>query len=612
MFDIVEKNKTAVTVVLGLVSLGLIVGVGLTGYDAMSDANQPYLAKVGGQTITDRDVAEAIGNQAVPDDMKPMVVEQLVRQKLLQERAAKLKLAAPDAMVRNAIAQIPAFQVDGKFNDQRYQELLAAQQMTPAIFEQKVRQDIVMRQLMDGFVQTGFVSNASMQQLNQLMAEKREVATTIVSPEQYFVQVTVSDAEIKKYFDANQANYKKPEMVKLEYLLLSQADLAAAQTVSEEEVAKHFAENQQELAKEERRVSHILLTVDKAAKPAEKAAVRKQAEAILLEVKASPARFAELAKQKSQDPGSAVNGGDLGFFARGAMVKPFDQAAFTLKKGEISGIVETDFGFHILQLNDIKSVNLADVKPAIVEKLKLQKIQTAFPAQVEKFTELVYQQSDSLKPAADTLKLTVKQSEWLTRTGPADSILNNPKLIEAAYSDDVLKAKHNTEAIEVAPGQYIAARVLEYKPASTQTLAEVSPLITQKLKQEKALALALADGEKKLASLKTGAAVPLTWAETKGFTRIAGQGVADADLKAIFKADTAKLPAYVGSAVPGRGYAIYKVTAAVPAPALSAENQFQMQENLAKMYGQVEMTAFIEAIKKETKVKYNLKTPQGQ
>lgn len=612
MFDFVHKNKSAVTVVLGLVSLGLIVGVGLSGYDAMSDANQPYLAKVGGRAITDRDVAEAIGNQSVPDEMKPMVVEQLVRQKLLQERAAQLKLAAPDALVRNAIAQIPAFQVDGKFNDQRYQELLASQQMTPAMFEQKVREDIIMRQLMDGFVQTGFVSNASMQQLNQLMADKREVSTTIISPEQYLAQVSVSDAEIKKYFDANQVNYKKPEMVKLEYLLLSQADLAAAQTVTDEEVAKYFAEHQQDLAKEERRVSHILLTVDKAAKPADKAAVRQKAEAILAEVKAAPARFAELAKQKSQDPGSAVKGGDLGFFARGAMVKQFDQAAFSLKKGEISGIVETDYGFHILQLNEIKSATLADVKPAIVEKLKLQKTQTAFPAQVEKFTELVYQQSDSLKPAADALKLSVKQSDWLTRTGGAESILNNPKLIEAAYSDDVLKAKHNTEAIEIAPGQFVSARVIEHKPASTQSLAEVSALISQKLKQEKALALALADGEKKLASLKSGTAVPLTWGETKGFTRIAEQGVADADLKAIFKADPAKLPAYVGSAIPGRGFAIYKVSGVVPAPALSPENQFKMQENLAKMYGQVEMTAFIEAIKKDTKVKYNLKAVKAE
>lgn len=612
MFDIVNKNKTAVTVVLGLVALGLVVGAGVSGLGAMSDDSEPYLAKVGGRMITERDVAQAIGNQVVSDEMKPMVVEQIVSQKLLQARAEQLKLTAPDSLVRNVITQIPAFQVDGRFSDQRYQELLASQQMTPAIFEQKVRQDIVMRQLMDGFVQTGFVSNASMQQLNQLMAEKREVATAIVSPEQYLAQVTVSDAEIKKYFDANQAAFKKPEMVKLEYLLLSQADLAAAQTVSDEEVAKYFADHQQELAKEERRVSHILLTVDKTAKPADKALVRKQAEAILAELKANPARFAELAKQKSQDPGSAVNGGDLGFFPRGAMVKPFDEVAFKLKKGEISGLVETDFGFHILQLNDLKSTTLADVKPGIVEKLKLQKIQTAFPAQAEKFTELVYQQSDSLKPAADTLKLTVKQSDWVTRTGTADPLLNNPKLIEAAYSDDVLKAKHNSEAIEVAPGQLVSVRVLEHKPASTQTLAEVSALISQKLKQEKALALALADGEKKLASLKSGAATLLTWSESKGFTRIAEQGVAEADLKAIFKADTAKLPAYIGAPIPGRGYAIYKVNAAIPAPALSPENQFKMQENLAKMYGQVEMTAFIEAIKKDIQVKYHLKPTKAE
>ncbi len=607
MFDIVNKNKTAVTVVLGLVALGLVVGAGVSGLGAMSDESEPYLAKVGSRAITERDVAEAIGDQAISNDMKPAVVEQIVSQKLLQARAEQLKLSAPDLLVRNIITQIPAFQVDGKFNDQRYQEMLAAQRMNPAIFEQKIRQDIIMRQLMDGFVQTGFVSNASLQQLNQLMAEKREVATAFISPDQYLAQATVSEAEIKKYFDSHQGDFKKPEMVKLDYLLLSQTDLAAAQIVTDDEVAKYFAEHQQELAKEERRVSHILLTVDKNAKPAEKAAVRKQAEAILAELKANPARFAELAKQKSQDPGSAVNGGDLGFFARGAMVKPFDEAAFKLKKGEISGLVDTDFGFHILQLNDLKSTSLNDVETAIVEKLKLQKIQTTFPAQTEKFTELVYQQSDSLKSAADTLKLTVKQSDWVSREGTEDPLLNNPKLIEAAYSDDVLKAKHNSEAIEVAPGQFVSVRVAEYKPASTQTLAEVSGSIVQKLKQEKALALALADGEKKLASLKSGAVAPMAWDEAKGFTRIAEQGVAEADLKAIFKVDTKKLPAYIGSAVPGRGYAIYKVSAAIPAPALSEENQFKMQENLAKMYGQAQMMAFIEAIKKDISVKYNFK-----
>ncbi|WP_297576476.1 peptidylprolyl isomerase [uncultured Deefgea sp.] len=607
MFDIVNKNKTAVTVVLGLVSLGLVVGLGLSGYTAMDDESTPYLAKVGGYTITDRHLAEAIGNQAIPDNMKPMVLEQLVRQRLLQDRAVALKLAAPDQLVRNAIMQIPAFQVDGQFNDQRYQEILASQQMTPAIFEEKMRQDIVMRQLMDGFVQTGFVSNAAMQQLNQLMAEKREVATATISAEQYLPQVTVSDAEVKKYFDAHQADYKKPEMVKVEYLLLSQSDLAAAQTVSDAEIEKYFAEHQQELAKEERRASHILIAVDKSAKAADKTAARKQAEEILAQVKANPARFAELAKQKSQDPGSAVNGGDLGFFAKGMMVKPFDEIAFKLNKGEISNLVETDFGFHIIQLNAVKSASLAEVKPSVVEKLKQQKTQSQFPAQIEKFTELVYQQSNSLKPTADALKLAVKQSDWLTRSNAADPLLGNPKMIEAIYSDDVLKAKHNSEALEVSPGQWISARVLEYKPASTQTLLEVTPVITAKLKQEKALALAMADGAKKLAALQAGQVENLTWGQPQAFTRIAVEGVSDANLKAIFKANTGKLPSYVGGAVPGRGYVIYKVIKAIEAPALSAEDQFRMQENLAKMYGQVEMAAFIDAIRKDVKVKYQLK-----
>ncbi|QKJ65425.1 peptidylprolyl isomerase [Deefgea piscis] len=607
MFDIVNKNKTAVTVVLGLVSLGLVVGLGLSGYTAMDDESTPYLAKVGGYTITDRHLEEAIGNQAIPDNMKPMVLEQLVRQRLLQDRAIALKLAAPDQLVRNAIMQIPAFQVDGQFNDQRYQEILASQQMTPAIFEEKMRQDIVMRQLMDGFVQTGFVSNAAMQQLNQLMAEKREVATATISAEQYLPQVTVSDAEVKKYFDAHQADYKKPEMVKVEYLLLSQSDLAAAQTVSDAEVEKYFAEHKQELAKEERRASHILIAVDKSAKAADKTAARKQAEEILAQVKANPARFAELAKQKSQDPGSAVNGGDLGFFAKGMMVKPFDEVAFKLNKGEISNLVETDFGFHIIQLNDVKSTSLADVKPSVVEKLKQQKTQSQFPAQIEKFTELVYQQSNSLKPTADALKLAVKQSDWLTRSNAADPLLGNPKMIEAIYSDDVLKAKHNSEALELAPGQWVSARVLEYKPASTQSLLEVTPMITAKLKQEKALALAQADGAKKLAALQAGQVENLAWGPAQAFTRVAVEGVSDANLKAIFKANTSKLPAYVGGAVPGRGYVIYKVIKAIDAPALSAEDQFRMQENLAKMYGQVEMSAFIDAIRKDVKVKYQAK-----
>ncbi|QLG87187.1 SurA N-terminal domain-containing protein [Chitinibacter bivalviorum] len=603
MFEFVHNNKTAVQIVLGLVSAGLVIGFGLSGYSAMGESDN-YLAKVGKTQITERQLAEAIGNQAVPDDMKPMVVEQLVSQQLLQEKAQQLRMTVPDAVLREAIGSIPAFQVDGKFDSKRYQELLAAQQMTPTQFEDKLKKDLVLRQLMDGVMQTGFVSNSELQRLNSLMGDKREVSVATLSPEQYLAKVSVSDAEIKQYYDANLTQFKAPEMVKLEYVSYSQADLAAQQTVSDAEVQKYFDEHKSELAKEERKVRHILLTAPKDMKADDKAKVRQQAEVILLEVKKNPAQFSAIAKAKSQDPGSAANGGDLGYFAKGAMVKPFEEVAFKLKKGEISGIVESDFGFHILVLDDVKGASLADVKPQIEQKIKQDKAQVAYQAQVDKFSELVYQQADSLKPAADALKLKVVQSGWVTRKAAEEPLLNNPKLIEAVFSDDVLKKKHNSEAIEVGRDQLVSARLLEYKPSQTQALADVSAVISSKLKLEKAAKLLASDGEAKLKALNAGNAVELAWGEAKPFSRIGEQGVAEADLKAIFKADNSK-PVYVGANVPNRGYVFYKVGNSVAAPALTPENKFRMGESLAKMYGQVELTAYLDSLKKDIKVQYS-------
>lgn len=604
MFDFVHNNKTAVQVILGLISVGLVVGIGFSGYEAMGQGDD-YLAKVGKSRITERELAQAIGNQAVPDEMKPMVIEQLVRQQLLQEKARELRLAVPDAVLREAIAGIPAFQVDGKFDAKRYQEMLASQQMSPTQFEEKVKQDLILRQLMDGVMQTGFVSNSQMQRLNTLMGEKREVSSAVLSPELYLSQVTVSDAEIKQYYDANQAQFKSPDRVKLEYVTFSQADLAAQQVVSDAEIQKYFDEHKADIAKEERKVSHILLNAAKDLKAEEKAKVRAQAEQILAEVKKNPAQFAALAKAKSQDPGSAANGGDLGFFAKGAMVKPFEDAAFKMSKGQISGIVETDFGFHILKLDDIKGASFADLKPQIEQQLKLEKAQAAFQSQSEKFSEIVYQQADSLKPVADALKLKIEQSGWVTRTAAQESQLNNPKLLEAAFTDDVLKKKHNSEAIEVGRGQLVSVRVLAFQPTQTQPLADVSAGIVSKLKQEKALKLAATDGEAKLKALNSGAQVALAWGETQALSRIAAPEVAESDLKAIFKVDTSKQQAYVGANVAGKGYVIYKVGKTIPAPALSAENKFKMDENLSRMYGQVELSAYLDAIKKDIKVQYS-------
>ncbi|SFN34299.1 PPIC-type PPIASE domain-containing protein [Formivibrio citricus] len=248
MFDLVQKNKTAVQVVLGLVSLGLVVGFGIGGYSAFHDS-EPYLAKVGSTLITERELAEAVGNRNVPDNMKPSLVAQLVSQQLLQEEARGLRMVATDESLRELIATIPAFQVDGKFDPKRYKELLANQQMTPEMFQARLKQDIVARQLIGGFSQAAIVSSAVQGRVEKMLGERREVQLAFLGADAFLKGMSVTDEEIKQYYDANQSEFKMPEMVKLEYLVLSQAALASGQQVSDAEIQKFFDENKEKIGK---------------------------------------------------------------------------------------------------------------------------------------------------------------------------------------------------------------------------------------------------------------------------------------------------------------------------------------------------------------------------
>lgn len=603
MFDLVQKNKTVVQVVLGLVSLGLVVGFGLSGYSAM-EGGPSWLAKVGGKSITEQDIAEATRGQVISDDMKPMVLQELIRKQLLLNEAHDLRLSPSTQQLQKAIAAIPAFQDNGQFSPQRYQELLGAQQISPTKFEGQMRDDLATRQLLSAFMQSGMTSSVTLERLAKLMGEKREVSSAVLKPEAYLSQVTVSDAEVKQYYDQHQADLKAPEMVRVEYVALSKDQLAQQQVVSDEEIQKYFDAHKDDLAKEERQAAHILIAVPKGASAADKQAAKAKAEDILKQVKANPARFAELAKADSQDPGSKDNGGDLGWFARGAMVKPFEDTVFKLQKDQVSDLVETDFGYHIIKLEGVRTKTLADLKPEIADKLKSEKGTAGYQAQADKFNELVYQQADSLKPAADQFKLQVQQSGWITRKGTQDPLLNNPKLEDAIFGDDVLKKKHNSEAIEVVPGTLVSARVIEHKDAQIPPLPTVAPDIQARLKHDKAVKLAAADGAKKLAALQKGETVDVAWdAQPKEMSRIAEPSVATDRLHAIFAAPAHKLPAFVGGddAALG-GYVLYKVGKVIPAPTLTPEMRQQIEQNLGQMYGQAELTNYFGSLQKKAKI----------
>src|SRR5690606_32177756 len=225
---------------------------------------------------------------------------------------------------------------------------------------------------------------------------------------------------------------------------------------------------------EERKASHILISVSAAAAEEEKKQALEKAEDMLEQVRQEPERFAALAEEYSDDPGSASQGGDLGFFGRGVMVKAFEEAIFDMQPGEIRGPVETDFGYHIIQLTEIKEATTADldkVRNQIEKNLKMEMVGSIFGEAVEDFGNTVYEQNDSLQPAADKFELTVQQSEWITRNSAEPAILQNPELLAAVFSDDAILKKHNTNSIEVAPNTFISARILEHRPETSQSLS---------------------------------------------------------------------------------------------------------------------------------------------
>jgi peptidyl-prolyl cis-trans isomerase D len=420
---------------------------------------------------------------------------------------------------------------------------------------------------------------------------------------------------VQDYYDRFSSQFQTPESLKAEFVLLAAPAVEDQIVVTEDQIKKFYEANQARYKTEEqRRASHILVKAGKDAPAAEKGAAKAKAEKLLAALKKTPADFAKLAKENSDDPGSAERGGDLDFFGKGMMVKPFEDAAYQLKEGEISAIVESDFGFHIIKLTAIKAAatrSLADVKTNIEDEIRRTEAGKKFAAMIETFGNMVYEQPDSLKPVADKLGLKIETVSGLTRQPnpslPKQAAFNQPKFLAAIFSDDAIKGKHNTESIEVGSGIYISGRVLDYKPVTRIPLADAKKTIEERVLTIEAEKLAQAAGEKRLAELKAGGSADFSAA--KQVSRSSFNGVSAPAVAAIMKADPTKLPAYVGVAVPGKGYSIYRVNGIDDKPAdaeaLKAEKQ-QVEEFIAAQ----EMAGYLGVIRKRAKAEILKTTPE--
>lgn len=558
----------------------ITVPFALFGIDAyLKDAGAgASVAKVDGATISIQEYRNAM--QSLRDrlqkenpkdigaldspEVKQSVLDRLINTRLLNAEVAHSNFKVTNEQLAQFITSLPEFQQGGKFSQEVYDKLLSQNQMTPSQFENKMRGEMLLQQARDGVPGLAFSAPAVENAVLSIEHQQREVSVAEIKTADFISQVKVDPSEVQAYYNKHKDKFKVPEQVKLEFVMMSANTLIPKMQTTEEEAKKFYDENASKFeGNEQRHASHILIGVSATASPEAKAEAKKKAEQVLAEVKKNPAKFAELAKKYSQDPGSAEKGGDLGTFGRGSMVKPFEDAVFAMKPGDISGLVQSDFGYHIIKLNEIagQGQGYDALKPQIRAELMYQKALAKFSEQAEAFSAMVYEQSTSLQPAADAYGIPIQKTEWLTYADGA-KFFKSDKLMTLVFTNEVLKDKRNTEAVEVSNNTLVSARVIDYKPSAPRSFDEVKGGIEDLLKIEKATKLAIDKGTSSLAALKDGkSATGLDWIPPVTVDRKNAQGLTDLTMSNVFKIDTAKLPAYAGVADSQKGYLLIKVSA---------------------------------------------------
>ena len=635
MFDFVRNNTKIMMGILFLLIIPSFVLLGLEGYSSFKDQGAT-VAKVNGNKISQGDWDAAHKREvdrirsSMPNidvkmfdtpEAKYATLERLVRDQVVAAAAQKLQLVASDTKLARELQSIPAIAAlrspDGKLDMERYKQLVASQGMTPEMFEMQMRADISNQQVVQGVQGSAFATLAQTQTAMNAFMQRREVQIVNFPAADFLSKVNVSEADIQAYYDKNSSKFQSMESADIEYVILDIESLRQGIVLNEQDLKSYYEQNLQRLSsKEERRASHILITAAKDAPEAEKKAARAKAEELLKAVKAKPASFADVARKNSQDPGSAVKGGDLDFFGRGAMVKPFEDAAFSLKKSDISDIVESEFGYHIIQLTDIKAPKAQSfeaLRPSLEADLKKQQAQRKFAEMAETFSNTVYEQSDSLKPVAEKLKLSVQKASKVARNAESQNpqsknLLNNPALLQALFSEASLQKQRNTEAIEVAPNTLVSARVVKHQPAAALALTEVKDLVKRNLTQDKAAEMAKVQGEQKLANLKTSAeGLP----NAMVLSREKSQRQLPQVVEAVLKADPNKLPAVSGVDLGAQGYAVIRVTKVLP-PEDNQALMKQAQQQFTQLWGAAETLAYLAELKSVMKAEILVAKPTAE
>jgi len=548
---------------------------------------------------------------------KRAILDELIDQRIQELSARGQGVVVDDMLVRKTIEEIPAFQVEGKFNLDRYRLALASQvpPTTPMQFQQRVREDLEQTLMAKAVAESNFVTNAELDRLVKLLGETRD-ASMIMLPPVTADAAAVSTAEIQAWYDKHPADYRAPETVTLEYVELNAAELSvpvpdeAALRQRYEQEKKQFVEQEQRLA------SHILVRVDEKADAAAQEAAKKKAEQLAAQAKAPGADFAALARANSDDTGSKASGGDLGWNAKGAMVPAFDTVMFSLKPGEISAPVKTEFGWHVIQLREVKGAQqqaFEQARDALLREQTEADRERAFNDVSGTLLDLVLKNPSSLAPAARELKLPVQKLGPVARTAN-EGIIASPAVKRAAFSETLVQDGTVSDPIEIGPNHAVLIRVVAHTPERTQSLAQVRDQVIAAVRADRAKKAGEKEADALLARLRAGETLAAVAASKnlpppESVPNIPrGAPVPDA---AVSEAIFATVPSAPGKPTPGKAVladgrvVLFTVDKVTPGDTkqLAGPQREMMQQQIAQIGGGDDLRVLVTALRKRMKVR---------
>ncbi|MDD3761993.1 MAG: SurA N-terminal domain-containing protein [Nevskiales bacterium] len=593
-----------------------------------SGGGDPVVAKVGDQKIHDSQFRRAYDQRyqqlmsLMGENFRADMIDQTqLRQSVLRDMAQETMLkqftesegyAVDDATVFRSIATETAFQRDGKFNTEAYRDALARVGFTPERYEARLRDSLEMNQMREAIVDTAFVTDVSVDQALRLAGEQRTIEYAVFDVTRYRAKANVTDDEVAARYEDSKAQYQAPERIKLEYVELSKATLPEPSTPGDDVLkALYDAEKDGRFTtQEERKASHILVSFG-----ADKAAAKAKVEKIAGEL-AGGADFATLAKEYSDDTGSKASGGSLGWVKRGQMVSSFEDALYGLDAGQTSGPVETEFGWHLIHVDEIKpsvtrSFDDPEVKRELTELFQSRERQQRFEDMSSQLEQLAFENPTSLEPVASALGLKIQTTEWFTREG-AGGITAEEPVRTAAFMPEIIDDGENSKPLAISGERLVVIRKADYEAPRQRTLDEVRETIRNQLLAEKARQLAEQDADEVVNAVGSGTAfqeiVSAKGAELRnpGAIRRDDKNVEGAVVARAFKlARPGNDVGTLGQAVLDDGSRVVIVLRSVTVPEqIAADQKPAQQQRLRDAIAGKEFGAYLSLIEDEVGIEY--------